>query len=149
MSYIADAPDAAITGALARKMDRPLPAGVLGAGFPGSAFAELGAAQPTQARVAAVAEQRDGVRTAFAVRHGIDTERCGAALTGRNCRAVRGRPILAMIAVDNIEAYGLRAERAAVIDTLLDGCRPPRVSRAVTPGCSTPSSTRFRVAART
>ncbi|NEA59739.1 Gfo/Idh/MocA family oxidoreductase [Streptomyces sp. SID13666] len=86
-------------------MDRPLSVVVLGAGARGSAYADLAATRPQQARVVAVAELRDGVRAAFAARHDID-----AKFRFADWRDLLDQPRLADIAIiavqdaDHVEA---------------------------------------------
>ena len=94
-----------VTGDLAAPLGRPLSLVVLGAGARGSAYADLAAKRPERARVVAVAEPRDGVRTAFAARHGVTEEHCFT-----DWRELLERPRLADVAIiaihdaDHVEA---------------------------------------------
>ncbi|MFC9328636.1 Gfo/Idh/MocA family protein [Kitasatospora sp. NPDC057015] len=70
----ATATDAFITGDLSRPLGRPLTLAILGAGARGAAYADLAAKRPEVARVIAVADPRERVRSAFATKHHIAPE---------------------------------------------------------------------------
>ncbi|GAA2800411.1 Gfo/Idh/MocA family oxidoreductase [Kitasatospora paracochleata] len=83
-----------VTGRSGAPLDRPLTLAVLGAGARGEAYAHLAAAHPDRARVVAVAEPRERVRTAFADRHHVAPESRYATW-----RELAARPRLADVAV--------------------------------------------------
>ncbi len=75
-------------------LGRPVTVVVVGAGARGGAYAELVASVATPARVVAVAEPRDEVRTAVAQRHAIPTDRSLS-----DWRELVDRPRLADLAI--------------------------------------------------
>ncbi|MEW9518591.1 Gfo/Idh/MocA family protein [Streptomyces tubercidicus] len=90
-------PHSFITGALNEPMDRPLSIAILGAGARGTAYAEVAARRPAQARIVAVAEPRPRLREAFAARHGITEAACFATW-----QEFAARPRMADIAVISV-----------------------------------------------
>ncbi|MFE7215506.1 Gfo/Idh/MocA family protein [Streptomyces sp. NPDC057611] len=85
-------------GDRATRLDRPLTIAVLGAGARGAAYAELAARRPREAKVVAVAEPQEQIRTAVAARHGIEADLCFD-----DWRALLHRPRLADAAIIAIQ----------------------------------------------